>query len=641
MATQTVPTLPERLNIIRLLPDHEIRALVASQIPQAKFPSAYVEQLDEKDRSTVYRACLLTWTVTGREQVPRELQLRSFLATHHGRDSLVDAGTGSGKTLVIVLSLLLDDPQDHHLSITISPLKRLQISQENDFNTQYLIPTIAINDDTPRDESFWNENIHNLSTRTPGTAQHIITTVEQLFKMPTGHMSRLGILMRNRFFQRRIRRIHVDEAHFIHLAGLDRYGVNAFRPAWGQLDTLKTLLPHTVTWQALSATFPPHILKTVENKVLRPNHISIRVSSNRPNTTYATHCVVSSIDAVKNYECFLLRPFIFEDQPRVLIFFDSMKLANNVADHLDQQLPPGLRGRGIVRHYHSGMSPEYLQHVHSAFTEINGICKILCATSGESVGVDFPDVQIVCTTGLPNDIVEALQRGGRVGRRFGALGLFVIFYDAWALEISLDEYANGDLSDPDRPRGLLKPNSNSRERAAYSSVKLIGCECLRSFFATYLDDTTENALDFITKFCCDRHEDTIFDLADFLPGKIYTGDPPLPPTKRKKAVKYRAKKDRNRLDALLVNWLQTVTQDGYQEAYDILAFPQRFTLVRTLPKLIRSPADLARLLGETEEWQLEWAASLFELVSGYDRELAALALQEKQLLRATKKAKTS
>jgi len=118
----------------------------------------------------------MIWTVTGHEQVPRELQLCAFLATHHGQDSLVDAGTGSGKTLVIVLSLLLDNPQDHHLSITISPLKQLQISQENDFNTHYLIPTIAINDDTPRDESFWNENIHNLSTRTPGTAQHIITT---------------------------------------------------------------------------------------------------------------------------------------------------------------------------------------------------------------------------------------------------------------------------------------------------------------------------------------------------------------------------------------------------------------------------------------------------------------------------------
>ncbi|KAF8054015.1 P-loop containing nucleoside triphosphate hydrolase protein [Lyophyllum atratum] len=641
MATHTVPTLAEHLNIIRSLPDHEIRALVASQIPQAKFPSAYVEQLEDNDRSTAYRVCLLTWTVTGHEQVPRELQLRAFLAMHHGRDSLVDAGTGSGKTLVIVLSLLLDNPQDHHLSITISPLKRLQISQANDFNTQYLIPTLAINDDTPRDNSFWNEYVHNLQTRTPGKVQHIIATVEQLFKTPQGHMPRLGGLVRNRFFQRRIKRIHVDEAHFIYLAGLDRNGSKAFRPAWGRLDELKTLLPHSITWQAMSATFPPHILKTVETKVLRPNYITIRTSSNRPNTTYATHRVVTSIEELKNYDCFLVWPFVLENQPRVLIFFDNKKLTDNAAEHLDKRLPLELQGKGIIRHYHSGMSNEYLQHVHSAFTEEKGICKILCATSGESVGVDFPDVKIVCTAGLPNDLVEALQRGGRVGRRSGDVGLFVIFYESWALNVSVEEYAQGDLMDPDRPRGPLKPTSNARERAAYSSVQLVQCqECIRVFFAAYLNDTSSNALDFLTEFCCDRHQDSVFDLSDFLPGPIYTGDPPVGPIKRKKPPVYRNKKDRYALDACLITWLKITTQDGRRAAYDILASLQRRTLVRAQPKSINCPAAITKLLGETDEWARDWAEPLFKIVTEYDKGLEAIVIHEKRLTRALKKAKT-
>jgi hypothetical protein len=88
-----------------------------------------------------------------------------------GQDSLVDAGTGSGKTLPIALNILLDDPVHNGISLTILPLKRLQVtqvspqaikhgythlqSQENDFNSKYGIPTISVNNETPREDQYW------------------------------------------------------------------------------------------------------------------------------------------------------------------------------------------------------------------------------------------------------------------------------------------------------------------------------------------------------------------------------------------------------------------------------------------------------------------------------------------------------
>ena len=52
-------------------------------------------------------------------------------------------------------------------------------------------------------------------------------------------------------------------------------------------------------------------------------------------------------------------------------------------------------------------------------------------------GIDFPNVKVVCTTGLPSTIVDALQRGGRAIRIVSFdPALFVVFYDPWALEIS-------------------------------------------------------------------------------------------------------------------------------------------------------------------------------------------------------------
>jgi hypothetical protein len=54
----------------------------------------------------------------------------------------VASGTGSGKTLPMALTILLDDPADHWITITISPLKHLQVTQKSDFNQIYGIRTV-------------------------------------------------------------------------------------------------------------------------------------------------------------------------------------------------------------------------------------------------------------------------------------------------------------------------------------------------------------------------------------------------------------------------------------------------------------------------------------------------------------------
>ena len=84
------------------------------------------------------------------------MQFRVVLSDFQWRDCLIAAGTGSGKTLPIALCLLLDDPSADPIMITISPLKRLQVTQESDFNSRFQIPTVTINEDTPHDVDWWN-----------------------------------------------------------------------------------------------------------------------------------------------------------------------------------------------------------------------------------------------------------------------------------------------------------------------------------------------------------------------------------------------------------------------------------------------------------------------------------------------------
>ena len=82
--------------------------------------------------------------------------LPAHLDSRNAKDCLVATGTGSDKTLPIALNILLDDPSKQLVTLTLSPLKRLQITQESDFNSRYGVPTVVINEDTPRDDSWWN-----------------------------------------------------------------------------------------------------------------------------------------------------------------------------------------------------------------------------------------------------------------------------------------------------------------------------------------------------------------------------------------------------------------------------------------------------------------------------------------------------
>jgi hypothetical protein len=106
-------------------------------------------------------------------------------------------------------------------------------------------------------------------------------------------------------------------------------------------------------------------------------------------------------------------------------------------------------------------------------------------------GVDFPDIKIICTSGLPGTMVDILQRGGCALRNSDDDTLFVIFYEPWVHDISLDKYSKGNLGDPDRPRCPLKLSSKWRERAPFSCLKLVkSTTCLRAEFASYLNDTS-------------------------------------------------------------------------------------------------------------------------------------------------------
>ncbi len=122
-----VSTVSEAFSEVRSASHDELVQRIA-WIDEGRVPLGYILLFPIEKRVVLYRFCLLAYYATGGAEVPRENQLKAALASYEGQDSLVIAGTGSGKTLVIALLLLINSVPDR-VSITVSPLKRLQVTQ--------------------------------------------------------------------------------------------------------------------------------------------------------------------------------------------------------------------------------------------------------------------------------------------------------------------------------------------------------------------------------------------------------------------------------------------------------------------------------------------------------------------------------
>ncbi|KAF9039932.1 P-loop containing nucleoside triphosphate hydrolase protein [Panaeolus papilionaceus] len=531
------------------------------------------------------------------------MQLRAILADRLGRDSLIVAGTGSGKTLPTAVNILLDHPLKRTITITISPLKRLQSGQAEGFNSMG-INTVVINEDTPPDEQWWKDYVFNTISKTPGSARHLIVTPEQLFRTYSGHFPHLSILLRKYPVQKHLARINVDEVHFLHTAGVGHYGLGAFRDRYDKLDSLKAILPSTTRY--------------------------IYITSNRPNTTYATHRVVKGIDELSNFRCLVLpeRTFSVATQPRTLIFVDNRTQTRHIAHYLNSLIPANLRDK--------------------AFTHPHGVCRIMVATSNQATGIDFPDVDIVVTVGLPDTLMDTIQRAGRAYRKPDRNALFLVMYEPWIDSISLEDFRYGDLTDPDRPRAELKKSSKQRDRIGYMSAQLLKSsltgDCIRRLFASYLVDD----LAYTTPVCCSTgHSTTPYVLQDALPGPMFTEDElktAQQALKDKSSApirrKYRKKSERSALDLRLIEWLKAKhLNDPYRSVrppYFILTKAHRKSLIIYHGKTFQMSSDVTHILGLSSVWANQYEAEIFEIIQKYDMELEANKIRDQELKKKQK-----
>ncbi|KAH8993095.1 P-loop containing nucleoside triphosphate hydrolase protein [Lactarius deliciosus] len=524
---------------IQDLPEDMLHSTYETLVPsERRLPATFWAQYDEEKQSIGLRACLLLWVISNFEVLPREFQVTAMIAIMSGQDSLIDVGTGAGKTLCMILPCLLSPDT---IAIIFLPLKHLQSVQVLSF-ARYGIKAIAINEDTPNDPDLW-QSIRD--------AEYSVLLVqpEQLC-MTNGHLPRLARLVaEDRQFLRRVQRLHVDEAHFIYTAGLKHYGLPAFRPAWGRLGEFRIKIGKQVPMQALSGTQLPHIKVAIIKSLLfdESRLSSVELTSNRPNTVYATHPIIGELSDFRNLDFVIPVPYpAGRKLPKTLVFHDSKK--------------------GLVMHYHGGMSKEYLTKVYEDFSKPDGHCRVLHATEGASTGLDIGDIEIVIQYGITRDVPTALQQGGRGGRSSTGEAIFLIMYEPWMKTIDLEATIVEIASDPDHP------NDPVTLELYYGGV----------------DESDREAI-------------------------------PLPLQKKRKAgIKVRATDERGLLVDKLRAWRLRVHDSdplaSVRPPTFILDDSSIKKLSRLHPAEVTGPEKIVSILKETPEWQANWSGQVYELM---------------------------
>ncbi len=405
---------------------------------------------------------------------PTQAQVAAWPAIAGGRDTLVAAPTGSGKTLTAFLTAidalvregLSQGLPDTTLVLYVSPLKALSndIHVNLDAPLEGIraelaalgLPDIAIRTavrtgDTPQSERALHRK------RPP----HILATTPESLYVLLGSESGRAMLAG-------VRTVIVDE---IHALVQNKRGSHLAL----SLERLDALTGRRATRVGLSATQKPieEVAKFLTGEKME-KMVSGTISSQEivPDTI----CAIVDIGHARQRDLALELPPVpleavmsnaqwelvyariaelVERHATTLVFVNTRRMAERAARHLGELL-----GKEHVAAHHGSLAKELRLEAEQRLKR--GGLKVLVATASLELGIDIGDVDLVCQIGSPRSIAAFLQRVGRAGHQVGGVPkgrLFATTRDE-LMECAalLDSVRRGELDAlimPPAPRDVL------------------------------------------------------------------------------------------------------------------------------------------------------------------------------------------
>jgi superfamily II DNA helicase RecQ len=381
-------------------------------------------------------------------------QIKVGLALRDKKDVVGIAATGAGKTLSFYIALLLalEDGIDG-MVIVVTPLNIL--SKQN-ADSQMLkdagIAAASVNVETCKTSpeifsvskvatSIWHfiliaylalfQNIEK------GKYQVVIINPKLLH--PSGvYNSHFGKMWTNPAVARRLQYFVFDEGHCISEWG-------SFRPEYPELGLLHHLLPSTIPFYVASATLPSLVLEDVRKSLQLRGDKTCRImrSNDRPNLYLMVRTLEHAANSYKDLD-FLLAEKPGEHRPApFVVFFNSIREAEDAANHLRSQLPIDLQNKVVW--FHSHMSSKHREETLEAFRrgEIWGLCvtdafgmvgslAVILKTGINTAylqGVDLRGIEIIVQWKASCNMATLWQRFGRGARGPGEEAFVILLVE--------------------------------------------------------------------------------------------------------------------------------------------------------------------------------------------------------------------
>ena len=335
-------------------------------------------------------------------------------AAVEGRDTLALMPTGSGKSLTYQLAAMLR-PEP---TLVLSPLIALMKDQVDKLPAEIAATATFVNSSLDPEET--KTRIRDVAA---GRTRILYAAPERL---------------RNASFVETLRTIGVglvviDEVHCVSMWGHD------FRPDYLFIRrALETLGDPSVL--GMTATATPAAAREIATALGRDLAV-VRTSVVRPNLRYDVAEVGGNEDRLR----LLVARLSAVEDGSAIVYARSRDSCERVARTL--------RGHGLrMEHYHAGLEAGERSRVQEDF--VSGRIRGVVATTAFGMGIDKPDVRLVCLFNYPDSLesyVQMVGRGGRDGAPSATL-LLASPSDATAVR----RFAVGDIPGPDDLRRVYR-----------------------------------------------------------------------------------------------------------------------------------------------------------------------------------------
>ena len=288
------------------------------------------------------------------------------------QDTFVLLPTGGGKSVCYQIPALLKEG----LCLVVSPLIALMKDQVQQLK-QKGIPAIAL------DSSLnYNDLGRELDNCLYGNYKFMYVSPERL--QSDLFLARLPNL--------NINCIAVDEAHCISQWG------NDFRPAYANIQQLRTLLPKTPVI-ALTGSAKPKVIEDIIENLQLKNTAIYKSSFRRKNLAYMAF-------ETSNKQQKILQ-IVTKNRQSSIIYVSNRNKTKQIFQFLQDN-------KVSATYYHGGLTTKE-KNTHFKLWMQND-AQVMVATNAFGMGIDKPDVKTVIHINLPENIENYYQEAGRAGR---------------------------------------------------------------------------------------------------------------------------------------------------------------------------------------------------------------------------------